>query len=130
MAGLLTLLRIPVPEELYLELNRQADAAKKPVEYLIAERLGQIATSNSVKPLVITDENRRKLEAALGKNFSTPEELVRMVSLAMTVSVGEANIPINPTLLFRLQSRCFGMPFDKFIELTVTRALEEYCGMR
>jgi len=130
MAALQTLLRIPVAEDVYAQLEEQAKAAKKPVEYLIAERLPQLAQSNSVKPIVIKDEDRRKIEQLLGKNFTEPAELVRMIERAMVLKVGDADVPLTPYLLDRLKSRCFGMEFDKFIAFTVKRALEEYCGMR
>ena len=83
-----------------------------------------------VKPLHISDDQRRRLEAALGKNFSHAHELVAMVERSMTIQVGETQVPLTPYLLDRLKSRCFGLPFDKFIERTVKQALEEFCGLR
>jgi hypothetical protein len=125
-----TLLRIPVAEDVFLKFDEQAKAAKKPVEYLIAERLPQLAQSDSVKPIVIDDQDRRRLEQLLGKNFSEPHELISMVQRALTLAVGDATVELSPYLLDRLKSRCFGMPFDKFVAFTVKRALEEYAGVR
>ncbi len=128
--ALQTLLRIPVSEETFAELSRQAEALKKPVEFLIAERLPQIVNTNSVKPIVIDDEQRRKLERALGRNFNESHELVKAVERAVTLQVGDYPVPLTPHLLERLKSRCFSMEFGKFVEFTVRRALEEYAGLR
>src|SRR4029077_13092856 len=96
-----TLLRIPVAEDVFLKFDEQAKAAKKPVEYLIAERLPQLAQSDSVKPIVIDDDDRRRLEHLLGKNFSEPYELITMVQRALTLSVGDATVELSPYLLDR-----------------------------
>ena len=125
-----TILRIPVAADVYDELQRQAEELRKPIEYLIAERLPQLAESNSIKPLIIDDDVRRRMELLLGRNLSEPDELIRILERALTLQVGETPVELTPHLLERLRSRCFGMPFDKFVALTVRRALEEYCGLR
>lgn len=124
-----TLLRIPVSDEVYKQLSDQARAAHKEIEELIADRLPQLL-SNSQKPIVINDEARRKLEALLGRNFNEPWELIRSVEQALSVSIGEVKVEIPPKLLERLRSRAIGFPYEKFISMTLTRLLEEYCGLR
>jgi len=128
--ALQTLLRIPVSGPIFEKFDEQAKALNKPVEYLIADRLGQLAETDSEKPIVINDSHRRRLETALGRNVSTAEELVRAMEHSMTLDVGGVRIELTPYLLNRLKSRCFGVPFDQFMALTVKRGLEEYCGLR
>jgi len=125
-----TILRIPVAADVHDELERQAEELKKPIEYLIAERLPQLAQSHSIKPIIIDDEARRRIERVLGRNLSEPDELIRILERALTLQVGDTPVELTPYLLERLRSRCFGMPFDKFVAFTVRRALEEYCGLR
>jgi len=128
--ALQTLLRIPVSGPIFEKFDEQAKALNKPIEYLIAERLPQLAETDSEKPIVIDDDHRRRLEHVLGRNLSTAEELVRAMEHSMTLDVGGVRIELTPYLLNRLQSRCFGVPFDQFMALTVKRGLEEYCGLR
>ena len=128
--ALQTLLRIPVSGPIFEKFDEQAKALNKPIEYLIAERLPQLAETDSEKPIVIDDDHRRRLEHVLGRNLSTAEELVRAMEHSMTLDVGGVRIELTPYLLNRLQSRCFGVAFDEFMALTVKRGLEEYCGLR
>jgi hypothetical protein len=130
MSGLQTLLRIPVSGEIFDALSEQAKTANKPVEYLIAERLPQCVQSNSIKPIIINDPQRRRLEELLGRNFSEAQELIRAIEHALTLSVGDGRVELRPRLLDRLKSRCFGMTFDTFIQMTITRLLEEFVQLR
>lgn len=125
-----TLLRIPLSEELLKQLTEQAAQASIEVEDYIARKLPQIAISNSTKPIVVSDDERRVLERLLGKNMLTGGDLIKIVERAMNLSVAEASVPLTPYLLDRLKSRCFGMPFDRFMALTVKRLLEEFAGIR
>jgi len=128
--ALQTLLRIPVSGPIFEKFDEQAKALNKPIEYLIAERLPQLAEADSEKPIVINDGQRRRLETALGRNVSSADELVRAMEHSMTLDVGGIHIELTPYLVSRLKSRCFGMAFDQFMALTVKRGLEEYCGLR
>lgn len=125
-----TQLRIALSEDLYQTIDKLAIEAGIPIEEFISKRLPQIATPSLSKPIVVNDEERRVLERLLGKNMMTGGDLIKMVEHALTLSVAEASVPLTPYLLDRLKSRCFGLPFEKFIALTVKRCLEEFVGIR
>lgn len=102
----------------------------QPVEWIMAERLRQFAEVPASAPLVIDDTQRRAMEQALGRNFQTSAALTAAVVRSATVRVDGIEIPVSPMLLEKLKSRCIGMDFDKFIQQTVRRGLEEFTGMR
>jgi hypothetical protein len=90
-----TLLRIPVSEDEFKTLSVQAQLAGMEVETFIAKRLPQIQKSNSEKPIVLTDEERRRIEQLVGKNISTGEELIRVVEHALTVSLNGLSMTLR-----------------------------------
>lgn len=102
----------------------------KPLETALSQRLISCQDFTSEKPLYITDTLRRRLERLFGRNFQTPEELVHTMEKYITARIGEVDVPLQPLLLTRLKSRCFGKPFEQFLAERVVCGLEEYAGMR
>ena len=125
-----TLLRIPISEELIIQLEEQARAVQLPLEEFIAKRLPQIQKSNSEKPIVLTDTERQRIEQLVGRNISTGEELIRVIEHALQVSLNGLSMTLTPYLLDRLKTRCIGMEFPAFMDRTIKRALEQYAGLR
>lgn len=130
MSTVPTLLRIPVSEDEFQALTIQAAACGMEVEEFISRRLPQIQKSNSEKPIVITDTERRRIEKLVGKNISTGEELIKVVEHALSVSLDGITVELTPFLLDRLKTRSIGVPFEKFIPMIIKRLLEEHAGIR
>lgn len=125
-----TLIRIALSEDILQQLDEQATKANLTVEEFIARKLPQIQQSNSEKPILLTDDERRRLEALVGRNISTGEELLKVVAKALSVSMDGLTLELKPFLLDRLKSRCIGMAFPEFMKRTITRCLEEFAGIR
>ena len=123
-------LRITVNEHAAELLEQQAKKHNIDLEKLIAERVQQFAHIDSAKPLVLQDDARRHLEGVLGRNLLTEDILVSSVTRAMQVQAGGVDIPLTPYLLDRLHTRCIGVPFEKFMQDTIKRLLEEFAGVR
>lgn len=100
------------------------------------EEIQQLLTKSTTKPstdskqVVITDQERREIERLIAKNITTGQDLIASLIRLASVNVDGATLSLEPRLLERLQSRCIGMSFDKFLELTIKRLLEEYAGLR
>lgn len=86
--------------------------------------------SNSTKPILLEDHDRRRIESALGRNFSDAESLVLAVEHAGQFQLDNLWIHLSPKLIERLQSRAIGIPFEKYLTQVITRRLEEEAGMR
>lgn len=124
-------IRVTLPEETFRQYEEQAKArGGHPVEWLMSERLRLFANTNSQKPITIDDEMRRKIEKIIGKNISTPEELLTILEQAISVRIDDMVIPMTPQLLTRLNSRAIGVPFETFLPNLIKRMLEEYVGLR
>jgi hypothetical protein len=118
-----------------LKLSLPAEVVEKyesqgPIEKVLAERLTSSVDYTAKKPLYLNDYQRTKLDRLFGRNFSTPDEVTKAIEKALSVRVEEVPIALNPTLLSRLRSRCFGKTFEQFLQERVVAGLEEYCGMR
>ena len=106
------------------------ESAKQPLDKVLAERLTACVDFTSKKPLYITDYQRQKLDRLFGRNFSNTDELLRAIEKALSVRIEGIPINLNPVLLARLRSRCFGKTFEKFLEEQTVQGLEEFAGMR
>lgn len=126
-----TTFRTPVPDDVAAQYDSVAGRLGKPIEEVLSRQLSRFAPYvESTKPIVVPDEDRQKLEQLLGKNISDSSQLVRLVVHMVSVGVNGVEIELTPYLLDRLKSRCYGMEFDKFLSMTIRRALEEYAGLR
>lgn len=124
-------IRITLPSDIVRKYETQAKArGDQPPEWIMGERLRQFAATNSQKPIVLDDASRQKIEKLVGKNISNSDELVAIIESAVSVRVDGMEVPMTPQLLSRLNSRCIGVPFDKFLPPLIKRMLEEYCGLR
>jgi len=124
-------IRVTLPQETIEQYEAQAKArGNHPAEWLMSERLRLFAAANSQKPIVVDDTSRQKIEKIAGRNISSVEELVTLIENAVSVRVDDMEIPMTPQLLSRLNSRCIGMEFEKFLPPLIKRLLEEYAGLR
>lgn len=124
-------IRVTLPAETVEQYTMQAKSRGDfPPEWLMAERLRLFAGTNSQKPLVIDDASRQQIEKMFNKNINSAVELVRLIEQAVSVRVDDMGVSFSPQLLSRLNSRCIGMDFDKFLPQLIKRLLEEYVGLR
>ena len=102
-----------------------------PLDKVLAEKLRKTVDFNAEKPLYINDHLRRRLERLFGRNFDSPEDLVKLMERYVTARIGDVDIQLSPILLQRLKTRCFSnKPFEQFLTDQVITGLEEYVGMR
>ena len=131
-----TLVRLKLAPELVAAYEIQADDLNLTLEELLELRLNKFVRLNDNKPLYFTDNERQELESLLGKNISSPTELIRLMKNALSVKIVEKStdfsvrVDLKPHLLGRLHSRCFGKPFPDFMKQTITEELERFCGVR
>ena len=118
--------KLNLPQEVW-DLYQQGD---RPLDYMLSNRLIECKNFTSNKPLYVTDALRKRLERLFGRNFDKAEQLVEVMERYITARIGEVDVQLNPTLLNRLKSRCFGKPFEQFLTERVVEGLEEYAGMR
>lgn len=128
--------RLRLPSDLTAQYEEQAAECNISLEELLELRLSQFVELRSSKPLVFTDEDRRTIESLLGKNVSTPTELIYLIRKSQSIRIGNkldswsTRVELKPNLIQRLQSRCFGKSFDEFLKQTIVEGLERYVGIR
>lgn len=125
-----TLVEVLVTKGVYDDLKAQAKKNNTDIATTIRRKLLQFGHVDSTKPIVLNDADRQHVEKLLARNLTTADELVSALQRALMVRVDSIEIPISPFLLDRLRTRCIGMEFDKFMQQTIKRALEEFAGVR
>jgi hypothetical protein len=123
-------LRIAIDDETYRALDQIAKARNQQPEDVAADMLAKFRDVRSTKPIIISDDARRRLEQILGRNLSAVEDLLSTMQHAFSVRADGVEIPVTPYLLERLRSRCIGMDFTEFMKRTVKRLLEEFANIR
>jgi hypothetical protein len=124
------LLRANLSDSVLKEYEIVAARTGKPVEQVMSETLTRFASFEAVKPIILSDEERRTVESAVGRNISTSAELVRAVTRALAVTVEGTEVPISQYLMDRLRSRCIGADFEPFLRKTIKELLEGFAGLR
>ena len=124
------LLRASLSDPVMRQYEIASARSGKPLEQVMSETLTRFADVDSAKPIILSDAERRTIEQALGRNFTTGAELARAVVRAASINVDDVEIPLSQHLLDRLKTRCIGVDFETFIKKTVKQALEEFCGLR
>ena len=99
-------------------------------EEVMSETLTRFADFESAKPLILSDAQRRSIEAALGKNLNTADDLVRAVIRTVSVAIDGTELQLSQYLLDRLRTRCIGVDFDVFVKRIIREQLEAYAGLR
>lgn len=117
--------KLDLPKEVY-----DAYESQGPLEKVLATRLIQSVDHTSKKPIYIPDDIRQRLDKILGRNLSGPEDLLHAVEQIVCISISDVKVPLHPTLLKRLRTRCFGMQFEDFLADQTVKSLEEFAGMR
>jgi len=125
-----TRISITLPQDLIDKYHAIADRNHKTVEETIEAQLYKYQDVESTKPLTLNDAQRQYVEQLLGRNITTPDEFVSILQRKLDLFVDGVSITLTPYLLDRLRSRCIGMEWDKFLQMTVKRQIEEFVGVR
>lgn len=123
-------LRLALPEKILDAYQAEADQYDVPVDDLIAHRLTTCVDHTAQKPLYFDDTDRQAVEKLLGRNFRSAKEVVALIRNLVSVKLAGIDVNLSPTLLVRLQTRCFKPPFDQWVAQLVAEQLEQFCGMR
>lgn len=126
-----TVFRVRLPGKTIDAYQADADRLGKSLEYVLIDRLTACRGHTSSRPLYIDDDQRRRLEKLLGKNFLSPDKLIAAIEQCVTLSVADCDIELPATLLPRLKSRCFGgQSLKEVVSREVVLALERFVGLR
>ena len=123
--------KINLPEELAQRYEIQARGADLG-EYL-TRRLSETIEFDAVHGVYLKDTERAELMQLLGKNFSTPKELLEIFRQAVTLKIGgESSVPIEQTLLKRCAARAAAERVDTatWVAREAIIGLERTCGLR
>lgn len=117
--------KVTLPQEVLDQFQEEGNLGNNISKHLMATK-----DFTSDKPIYITDVLRRRLDRLFGRNFQSATELVEAMERYVTARIGEVDIQLQPILLTRLKSRCFGKPFEQFLSERIVTGLEEFAGMR
>lgn len=126
-----TVFRVRLPEKTVAAYQADADRLGKSLEYVLIDRLTACRDHTSSRPLYIDDDQRRRLEKLLGKNFMSPDKLIVAIEQCVTLSVADCEVELPAALLPRLKTRCFGgQPLKEVVSRETVLALERFVGLR
>ena len=122
--------RVELPEAVAAAYLKQADEAGRTFEEEVARRLVKCSDYLAIKPIYLDDAQRGELESTFGKNFNSPEMLVKSVQNLARVRVGGMIVDLSEGLLTRLGTRAIGMSLKDLIRKEIIAALERFVGLR
>jgi hypothetical protein len=122
--------RLDLPPAVIEEYERQATAHGVTLDELLSSRLAETVDFTSLKPLYISDEKRRELEAVLGRNLNSPDELIKEVRRASTIRIDNVRVTLPQVVRSRLSSRHMDrtISYDEHVSRIVRKLLQEYVG--
>lgn len=125
---------ITLPEELVVEYSNQADAAKRPLEKVISDRLRGCITHTSGRGLYFNDDQRGRLEKMTGGHvIQNADDALSKVRTVLEVRIGDAlTIELSERILTRAASRAksFRMSTAAWLKRELTEGLEKAVGLR
>ena len=95
--------------------------------------LSQFSTVNEQKPIVIGDDDRRRIEKLIARNIGTPAELIKAVERLVYIQVGDVQVPLSERMLTRLRVLSRGKEDEAltaFVVKSVTVALQRFAGVK
>lgn len=124
--------RLPIPDSLFKEYERQAQQLNLDVEELLIRRLSETRDQSNEKgrSIKVSPEDRQKIETAFSHSFRDGRELAAHLLSVYGVTVDGITIQLSPDLLKRLDGRRGRMEFKAFVTETIVRQLEHFAGMR
>ena len=125
------ILRLSLPDSLITTYEKEAERSGKPLDEFVAQHLRKTkALLAQNKPLILTDSDRQRIEAALAKGFNDGSQLADACSKLTSINVNGLDVNVSEQVIERLRTRCYGMTFDEFVQATVQRLLEVEVGVR
>ena len=123
-------LKLDLPSHVLAELERQAEDLQLEIEELISNRLCACVSHSSTKPLYVDDENRRQIEAIMGRNLSSVDDLKRELRKAVSFRVDAVTVALPQEVRMRLASRHLdkSMPYEQYVAQIVRKMLMEHVG--
>ena len=126
------LLRLDLSDAVLKKYREESETYGVELEELLANRLSECVDYNATKPLYFKDEQRRNLEAMLGRNINSPGEVLEIIRRFLTVKVNGISMTIRPEVLERLRTRHFdhSRDFGTYLTDCVNEWAETAAGMR
>lgn len=123
-------LKLDLPQHIIDTYERQAEECGVSLEELIAARLCDSTEYTSTKPIYVTDEKRRVLEAILGRNLTSAEDLVKEVRVAASIRVDNVRVALPQDVRKRLTTRHVDktITYEEHVCRIVRRLLAEFVG--
>ena len=126
------LLRLDLSDAVLKKYREESETYGVELEELLANRLSECVDYNATKPLYFKDEQRRNLEAMLGRNINSPGEVLEIIRRFLTVKVNGISMTIRPEVLERLRTRHFdhSRDFGTYLTDCVNEWAEAAVGLR
>src|SRR3990167_5186759 len=125
------IVRLSLPSALLETYEKEAERTHKSLEDFLLRHLHK--TKDLIaqdKPLIVTDADRRRIEAALAKGFNDGAQLADSCERLSAIRVSGIEVHLSEQCVARLGTRCYGTTFDEFIKTTITRLVETEVGLR
>lgn len=120
--------------ELSIETNdkyeERAIKAGRAVEDELERTLARCADYNASTPIYLDDDARNELTLLSGTSIRTPEDVITLVKMLLSIKVAGVEVPLHSQLLKRLESRRFGSTMQELISRVVVEELERFVGLR
>lgn len=125
------MVRLPLPESLLSIYEKEAERTGKSLEDFLTHHLRKTkALLAQNKPLIITDTDRQRIEAALAKGFNDGSQLADSCEALTKLNIGGIEVHLSEQCMARLGSRVYGSTLAEYIQTTVQRLLETEVGLR
>lgn len=125
---------VTLPEKLVVEYSEQADAAKRPLEKVISDRLRSCITHTSGRGLYFNDDQRAQLERITGGHIiQDANDALAKVRTTVSVRLGEdITLELNERILTRAASRAksYRMTTAEWIAKELKEGIERSVGLR
>lgn len=127
---------IPVPVSAVARLG--PDGAEKVLKAIMGY-LDRGFACDDPSAIVIQTDQRRELTRLLGRNFTSPDDVLSAVRALSSVTAGDVHIPLSVELLARIKTRCHNQhrepevaqkAREEVVIREVTWALERFTNLR
>ena len=125
------IVRLALPETLIATYEKEAERAGRPLDEFLAQHLRKTkALLAQTKPLIVTDADRQRIEAALAKGFNDGSQLADSCEHLTSINISGVQVNLTEQCVERLRSRAYGMTFEEFVRTTTQRLIEVEVGLR
>jgi len=125
---------VTLPEKLVVEYSNQADAAKRPLEKILSDRLRGCIHHTSGRGLYFNDDQRGRLERITGGHIiSSTEDALAKIKTVVAVRIADGiTIELSERILTRAASRAKShrMSTEKWLAKELVEGIEKAVGLR